>query len=87
MSLVCPNCSSQMMISNRNGVEIDHCPRCRGVWLDRGELEKLTSMQNRYEDDHYQKYHYGRDYDDDDDYYKRRKHKKGGFLGDLFDFG
>jgi Zn-finger nucleic acid-binding protein len=45
-------------------------------------------MQNRYEDEHYQKYHYGRGHDDDDDdYYRRRKHKKGGFLGDLFDFG
>jgi Zn-finger nucleic acid-binding protein len=76
-----------MMLSNKNGVEIDHCPRCRGVWLDRGELEKLTSMQNRYDDDHFKKYHYGKEYDDDDDYYRKRKHKKGGFLGDLFDFG
>jgi uncharacterized protein len=86
MSLRCPNCTNEMMLSNKNGVEIDHCPKCRGVWLDRGELEKITSMQNRYDDDHYQKYHYGRDYDDDD-YYRKRKHKKGGFLGDLFDFG
>jgi Zn-finger nucleic acid-binding protein len=75
-----------MMLSNKNGVEIDHCPRCRGVWLDRGELEKITSMQNRYDDDHYRKYHYGKDYDDDDDYYHRRKHKKKSFFGDMFDF-
>ena len=87
MNLSCPNCTTEMMLSNKNGVEIDHCPRCRGVWLDRGELEKLTSMQNRYDDDHYKKYHYGKEYDDDDDYYRKRKHKKGGFLGDLFDFG
>ena len=80
MSLRCPNCSTEMMLSNKNGVEIDHCPRCRGVWLDRGELEKITSMQNRYDDDHYQKYHYGKDYDDDDDYYHRRKHKKKSFF-------
>ncbi|HEU5120014.1 MAG TPA: zf-TFIIB domain-containing protein [Candidatus Nitrosocosmicus sp.] len=87
MSLRCPNCTTEMMLSNKNGVEIDHCPRCRGVWLDRGELEKLTSMQNRYDDDHYQKYHYGKDYDDDDDdYYHRRKHKKKSFFGDMFDF-
>ena len=85
MSLRCPNCSTEMMLSNKNGVEIDHCPRCRGVWLDRGELEKITSMQNRYDDDHYQKYHYGKDYDDDD-YYHRRKHKKKSFFGDMFDF-
>jgi len=88
MSLVCPSCSSQLILSNKNGVEIDHCPRCRGVWLDRGELEKMTSMQDRYEDDHYQKHHYGEEYDvSDDDYHRRRKSKKGGFLGDLFDFG
>lgn len=86
MSLVCPNCSSQMRISNRMGVEIDQCPSCKGVWLDRGELEKLTTIQNKYEDDHFRKYHYGRDHDDDDDYYRRRKHKKRGFLGDIFDF-
>ena len=86
MSLRCPNCTTEMMLSNKNGVEIDHCPRCRGVWLDRGELEKITSMQNRYDDDHYQKYHYGKEYDDDDDYYHRRKHKKKSFFGDIFDF-
>lgn len=86
MSLRCPNCTTEMMLSNKNGVEIDHCPRCRGVWLDRGELEKITSMQNRYDDDHYQKYHYGKEYDDDDDYYHRRKHKKKSFFGDMFDF-
>jgi uncharacterized protein len=88
MSLSCPNCSTEMTLNNRAGVEIDQCPRCKGVWLDRGELEKVANMQNRYEDEHYQKYHYGRGHDDDDDdYYRSRKHKKGGFLGDLFDFG
>ena len=86
MSLRCPNCTSEMRLSNKYGVEIDHCPRCRGVWLDRGELEKVAHMQNQYEDEHYQKYHYGRGHDDDDDYYRSRKHKKRGFLGDMFDF-
>jgi Zn-finger nucleic acid-binding protein len=89
MSIICPNCSSEMMIANKLGVEIDHCPRCKGVWLDRGELEKITNIQDRYEDDHYKRYHYGKEYDDDDDddYHKKRKHKKrGGFLGEMFDF-
>ena len=85
MSLSCPNCSTSMTLSNRLGVEIDQCPRCKGVWLDRGELEKVANMQNRYEDEHYQKYHYGRGHDYDD-YYRSRKHKKRGFLGDIFDF-
>jgi len=75
-----------MRLSSKYGVEIDYCPRCRGVWLDRGELEKVANMQNQYEDDHYQKYHYGKDHDDDDDYYNKRKNKKKGFFGDMFDF-
>lgn len=39
--LVCPNCDVGMTNVQRSGVEIDICPKCRGVWLDRGELEKL----------------------------------------------
>ena len=38
----CPNCSdSTLVMTERQGVEIDYCPACRGVWLDRGELDKL----------------------------------------------
>lgn len=38
----CPTCpSSSLVIAERSGVEIDYCPQCRGVWLDRGELDKL----------------------------------------------
>ncbi len=39
--LLCPNCAEGMREIERHGVRIDVCPRCRGVWLDRGELEKL----------------------------------------------
>lgn len=39
--LMCPNDNSSMQTMQRNGVEFDMCPTCRGVWLDRGELEKL----------------------------------------------
>ncbi len=39
--LICPNCNVGMTQVTRSGVEIDMCPQCRGVWLDRGELEKL----------------------------------------------
>lgn len=39
--LMCPNCQSNMQSLNRSNVEFDMCPSCRGVWLDRGELEKL----------------------------------------------
>ena len=38
----CPSCpESALVMSDRQGVEIDYCPNCRGVWLDRGELDKL----------------------------------------------
>jgi len=39
--LMCPNDNTQMQTLDRNGVQFDMCPSCRGVWLDRGELEKL----------------------------------------------
>lgn len=39
--LLCPNDSASMTTVNRSGVEFDMCPVCRGVWLDRGELEKV----------------------------------------------
>lgn len=39
--LMCPNDNASMQTVSRNGVEFDMCPSCRGVWLDRGELEKL----------------------------------------------
>jgi uncharacterized protein len=39
----CPNCpNTSLVMSDRQGVEIDYCPQCRGIWLDRGELDKLT---------------------------------------------
>ncbi len=38
----CPNCpDTTLVMSDRQGVEIDYCPACRGIWLDRGELDKL----------------------------------------------
>lgn len=44
--LMCPNCQEGMREVDRNGVRIDICPQCRGVWLDRGELEQLLRMDN-----------------------------------------
>ena len=40
--MLCPVCTDvTLVISSREGIEIDHCPQCRGVWLDRGELDKI----------------------------------------------
>lgn len=80
----CPNCNVALVMADRNGIEIDYCPNCRGVWLDRGELDKIiersvqrpsTPPLNSYPDKE-------RYYSDKGSYYKKKK----GFLGDLFDF-
>lgn len=39
----CPNCQETLLMTVRNNVEIDYCPKCRGIWLDRGELDKLLA--------------------------------------------
>ena len=39
--MTCPSCSQKLKIAERKGIEIDYCPSCRGVWLDRGELDKI----------------------------------------------
>ena len=40
-SFDCPRCGAGLAMSERQGIEIDYCPQCRGVWLDRGELDKI----------------------------------------------
>jgi len=47
--LLCPNCNTSMQSVQRTGVELDMCPQCRGVWLDRGELEKILSSAKEVE--------------------------------------
>jgi Zn-finger nucleic acid-binding protein len=39
--MLCPICKVGLMMSDRQGIEIDYCPNCRGIWLDRGELDKI----------------------------------------------
>jgi Zn-finger nucleic acid-binding protein len=87
----CPNCDETLVMSDRQGVEIDYCPKCRGVWLDKGELDKIIERSAEYESG-YRKNEGGQQqkpyYDNDDDY-KRQQYphkKKRGFLGDMFDF-
>ncbi|WP_276495873.1 zf-TFIIB domain-containing protein [Pontibacter litorisediminis] len=83
----CPNCNETLLMSDKNGVEIDYCPNCRGIWLDRGELEKIMERSA----DHYsKKENYGSDYKQQGyDKYGREKKpykKKESFLSDFFDF-
>lgn len=59
--LMCPNCSVGMQEVGRNGAQIDICPQCRGVWLDRGELEKLLGTV-RQAADRWEREHSGPDH-------------------------
>ena len=83
----CPSCNETLLMTEKRGVEIDYCPNCRGIWLDRGELEKI--MDNAA--DHYSKKdNYERDYKDYEyNRYSSSQHphkKKKSFLNDFFDF-
>ncbi|UYQ91684.1 zf-TFIIB domain-containing protein [Chitinophaga horti] len=84
----CPNCNETLVMSDRQGVEIDYCPQCRGVWLDKGELDKIIERSAQHEAGYRgeQREQY-RDYDDDK-YRKQGQYpkKRKGFLGDFFDF-
>jgi Zn-finger nucleic acid-binding protein len=78
------------VISSRDGVEIDYCPRCRGVWLDRGELDKIiersAGSQSSFEGR-------GASRPADERYDRRRGRDdenqggRGSWLSDIFDFG
>ena len=48
MHLICPKCQGAMRQYERSGVTIDQCSECRGVFLDRGELERLTDAENAW---------------------------------------
>nr|WP_232375906.1 zf-TFIIB domain-containing protein [Mesorhizobium comanense] len=47
--MLCPHCRVDLVMADRQGVEIDYCPRCRGIWLDRGELDKIIERSAAYE--------------------------------------
>ena len=89
----CPVCGdTDLLLGERQGVEIDYCPTCRGVWLDRGELETIMERSNemapgarsaprdKARDDHRDARH---DHDDHSGHDTGAKKKRGGFLGDL----
>ena len=92
----CPNCeSAKLVMSERQGIEIDYCPQCRGVWLDRGELDKIIDRSlgatPRQDDDRERPGYpsrpdpsHGRHDSHHGAHYKKKK--KEGFLSDLFDF-
>jgi uncharacterized protein len=89
----CPQCATEpLVMSERQGVEIDYCASCRGVWLDRGELDKILERSVREQGLS------DRRYDDDDDHRGRyehdprhhdpryRKKRKKNFFEEILDF-
>jgi len=95
--MLCPVCKdTQLVMTERKGIEIDYCPNCRGVWLDRGELDKiidkaseeLTATQPAqqaspvHNDRENGNHNSRRDYDHRDRDYR---HKKKSFWMELFD--
>lgn len=81
LKMKCPHCiEPDLMMSQRDGVEIDYCPKCRGVWLDRGELDKIIERASRYEGS------VGRHRDDDDDDYRRRQRVEPGYADPHSDY-
>lgn len=87
----CPVDGTELQIAERQGVEIDYCPRCRGVWLDRNELDKIIdrsvglTQSPASEGDFRDREEPYRAYGEHSSSHRRRKRE--GFLGDLFDFG
>ncbi|MFC7693961.1 zf-TFIIB domain-containing protein [Paeniroseomonas aquatica] len=49
VGMPCPRCRVDLIMSDRQGVEIDYCPQCRGVWLDRGELDKIIERNAQFQ--------------------------------------
>jgi len=82
----CPLCVIDLKISERNGIEIDYCSKCRGVWLDRGELDKIIERTASLQPDHnakgFSKSHNG--HGSSFRYNKKKKYKS--VLSELFDF-
>jgi len=90
----CPVCSVDLTMSERQGIEIDYCPQCRGVWLDRGELDKIIERSQampaethpdrrdiREDKRPYEdKHHEGKHSE-----YGHKGHKRKSFLSELFD--
>ena len=79
----CPVCKDvTLLMSERHGVEIDYCPECRGIWLDRGELEKIMEKEDTYinkevkESSHKESKHYEE---------KPRKQKRESFMSEIFE--
>jgi uncharacterized protein len=79
-ALTCPKCGGEMRNYERNGVQVDQCTECRGIFLDRGELERLTEAENTFYERERPREHEGRPK-------KTKKQKARSFLENLMEGG
>ncbi len=90
----CPNCEATLLMTDRQGIEMDYCPQCRGVWVDRGELDKLidratqesVATQQAARPAHPEAYRDERHDERHDDRHQGRYTKKKNIWGEIFDF-
>ena len=84
-SLTCPKCGGEMRSYERNGVTVDQCGECRGIFLDRGELERLVDAESS----HYEREYAGREREEGGHEKQRgekpKKSKKRSFLENLIE--
>ena len=88
----CPVDGEVLAMSERRGIEVDYCPSCRGIWLDRGELDKLIEAEERDRDDRpvardSQPRERHRDEDSRGSGREKPKKKKSSFLSEIFEMG
>jgi len=92
----CPKCYEPLRIADRQGIEVDYCPDCRGVWLDKGELDKIIERtlsyagppKDRYHEPDESRFHSKSDYKQYKKYNKKykKKYKKNHIIKEIFDF-
>jgi len=79
----CPSCKQHnLVIAERKGIEIDYCPDCRGIWLDRGELDKMLEKSREDESRNRQSNDRGHSHSD---HYQKPYKKRKSFLEEIFD--
>ncbi len=81
----CPNCNVTLVMSDKQGIEIDYCPKCRGIWLDRGELDKIIERSSTTPGKSGFNPHNDMNESHDYEQHGYDKHRKKGFLEGFFD--
>ena len=83
--LICPKCQGLMRTYERSGISVDQCADCRGIFLDRGELERLVDAEQGWQRSHTAPREREREYDDDDRDRERKPSIPNPFGGDRYD--